>query len=38
MEFEKMQDFTDGTARDSKMTYKELVADLNNDIKAIEEI
>ena len=38
MEGERMKDIYDGTAHVKRMTYKELVEDMNADLKALEQI
>ncbi len=38
LETEKIKDFSDDTAALRKMTYKELVEDMNKDLKALEQI
>jgi hypothetical protein len=38
LEREKLLDMEDGTAQLRRMTYKELVQDMNQDLKALEQI
>ena len=38
MEVEKIKDFEEGLTGMRKMTYKELVEDMNQDLKALEQI
>ena len=38
VEVEKIKDFYDGTANLKKMTYKEMVEDINRDMRALEQI
>ena len=38
MEVEKIKDFEEGLTGLRKMTYKELVEDMNQDLKALEQI